>query len=222
MLELPASLRQSTLGDVLGALHRHRVSGALRLDEADGAGSASHTIHWLDGLIYDVETPLSVTPFAQLLRREAERARADGLAAERGVPRVDRAAFERALEQQRHERLEALFRLGQARLTFSAMNRSRRPLRPLDPRDFLHGRPRSRDGRPCPHVESMSESLARLEALAVLGLRRGASDADVSLAFKRIARCYHPDLHPHADEGAKAELSRKFTRAALAYHTLRK
>jgi hypothetical protein len=54
MLELPASLRQSTLGDVLGALHRHRVSGALRLDEVGEARSSSHTIHLLDGLIYDV------------------------------------------------------------------------------------------------------------------------------------------------------------------------
>lgn len=185
-----------TLGDVLGVLHRERVSGALRLEEGPAPGDGRrHAIHWREGLIYEVETPLP--------------ARTHG---------------DRRLAQ-----LEALFALRHARLSFSAMERSRRHCSPLDPRDFLHGRPRARDRQSIPPRARASQSApprtpvssARHEALLTLGLAEGSSFSDVRAAFKRLARRFHPDLHPTADAATKASLAQQFSRIALAYQTLR-
>ncbi len=190
---LPSSLGEVTLGDVLGVLHRERVSGALRLEEAAPGDGRRHAIHWLEGLIYEVETPLPA-----------------------------RAAGDRRLAQ-----LEAMFGLRHARLSFSAMERSRRACSPLAPRDFLHGRPRARDRQSPPQRDRQSApprtplSSARLEALLTLGLTEGSSFVDVRAAFKRLARRFHPDLHPTADAATKASLGQQFTRIALAYQTLR-
>jgi hypothetical protein len=175
-----------TLGDVLGVLHRERVSGTLRLEEGAARGDGRrHAIHWREGLIYEVETPLPA-----------------------------RAAGDRRLAQ-----LEALFALRHARLHFSAMERSRRACAPLDPRDFLYGRPRARDRRAAAPRAPVSS--ARLEALLTLGLSEGSSLVDVRAAFKRLARRFHPDLHPTADAATKASLGQQFARIALAYQTLR-
>jgi hypothetical protein len=195
VIALPSSLGELTLGDVIGVLHRERVSGALRLEEGTSGDGRRHAIHWLEGLIYEVETPLPA-----------------------------RAAGDRRLAQ-----LEALFALGNARLTFSAMERSRRRCSPLAPRDFLHGRPRARDRQSVPHRARASQSpaphapvsSARQEALLALGLAEGSSFSDVRAAFKRLARRFHPDLHPSADTATKALLGQQFSRIALAYQTLR-
>jgi DnaJ-like protein len=188
VIELPSSLGERTLGDVLGVLHRHQVSGALRLDELAPSHGRRHAIHWLEGLIYDIETSLPITP----------------------------------LGDRRRERLDALFGLTQARLTFSAMARSRRALAPLAPLEFLHGRPRARDRqqRPAP-AAARAPTSARAQAFAVLGLADGATPSDVRAAFKRLARRYHPDLHPGADAETKTSLGREFSRIALAYQALR-
>jgi DnaJ-like protein len=61
VIELPSSLDGRTLGDVLGVLHRNEVSGTLCLDELDQS-RRRHTIHWREGLIYDIETSLPVRP----------------------------------------------------------------------------------------------------------------------------------------------------------------
>ena len=195
MIALPSSLGQLTLGDVIGVLHRERVSGALRLEEGASGDGRRHAIHWLEGLIYEVETPLP--------------------------PRV---TGDRRLAQ-----LEALFALRNARLTFSAMERSRRPCAPLAPRDFLHGRPRARDHQSAPPRARTAHdsaartpvSSARREALLTLGLAEGSSFVDVRAAFKRLARRFHPDLHPAADAATKASLGQQFARIAQAYQTLR-
>jgi DnaJ-like protein len=191
VIALPSSLRELTLGDVIGVLHRERVSGALRLEEGLAGDGRRHSIHWLEGLIYEVETPLAVRS-----------------------PGDTRSPGDRRLAQ-----LEALFALRHARLSFSAMERSRRRCSPLAPRDFLHGRPRARD-RQTPAPRSPLAS-ARLEALLTLGLTEGSSFVDVRAAFKRLARRYHPDLHPSADAATKATLGQQFARIAHAYQTLR-
>lgn len=37
----------------------------------------------------------------------------------------------------------------------------------------------------------------------VLGVQKGASDDEIKKAFKKMARKYHPDLHPNDKECAK-------------------
>ena len=49
----------------------------------------------------------------------------------------------------------------------------------------------------------------------VLGLQKGASEADIKKAFKTMARKYHPDLHP----GDK-EAEEKFKEINEAYSVL--
>src|SRR5688572_6699392 len=128
MVELPGSLERSTLGDALGALHRGRVTGTLWLNELSGGREHRHVIVWRDGLIHHVETTrrggIGADP-AQ--RRAAERWTAND---------PQRAAL--------LERLEALFQLTHAKLSFRVMG-PQPPCTsaPLGPSEFLHGRRRS-------------------------------------------------------------------------------
>ncbi|HVY49422.1 MAG TPA: hypothetical protein VHB21_26200, partial [Minicystis sp.] len=56
---LPGRLAASTLGDVLGALHRVRVTGVVELTEVSGANGGvpgrRHSITLADGLVADVD-----------------------------------------------------------------------------------------------------------------------------------------------------------------------
>lgn len=224
MVELPSNLRNCTLGDVLGLLHRHGVSGALALHEPVSSQARSHTIHWFDGLVQDIDTPLPVTPFRELLSALAS------VRASR-APRIDRDVLLSALERQRLERLEALFRVREARLSFSAMGRARRALVPLGPREFLHGRPRARDARerrakasftrpPGAAPPEAAEAFDRDSALAALGLLAGADACQIRSAFRQLARRLHPDAHPSASETERQALARRFARITAAYHAL--
>lgn len=165
-MQLPGRLSSSTLGDLLGALHRDGVTGLLELCEIRGPRGLSvpgriHRIHLRAGLVMAVETPLPVPCVGEILRRDGlasesvmrrlgaaiqagdRRAAGEILAAE-GLLAVD--AVRAALTTQLHERLEALYELEDASIAF----RTARPLpgvrvAPLGPRDFLYGRPRARD-----------------------------------------------------------------------------
>jgi hypothetical protein len=116
-------------------------------------------------------------------------------------------------------RLDALFLLGDARLTFHVA----RPgntygrARPLDPSEFLHGRPRSRDkvdqGR-------RRRDPTRARALATLGLPEGADRASVLRAFRMLAARLHPDRFPSATAEERATLMRRFAEITAAYHAL--
>lgn len=166
-MQLPGRLSASTLGDLLGALHRERTSGRLELAEIRGlVAHRVHRIHLVSGLVTTVETDLPVPPLGEILKRrgafdaaalsrllrriEAGDRRPTGeiLVTER-LARVD--AVRAALEQQLRQRIDALFDIEDARIAF----RTSRPTgsqiwsaRPLAPRDFLHGRPRLRDSAP--------------------------------------------------------------------------
>ena len=53
---LPARLERSTLGDLLGSLHRGRANGRLELVEVEGpTAGARRTIHLADGAIVRVD-----------------------------------------------------------------------------------------------------------------------------------------------------------------------
>ncbi len=170
---LPGRLSASTLGDLLGALHRERTSGRLELAEIRGPRGRSvpgrtHRIHLAGGLVTTVESELPVPPLGELLKRTG--ALDDALLVtllrriDAGDPRssgeilvTERIAgadvVRAALEQQRRLRIEALFAIEDAQIAF----RIARPVvseswaaRPLAPGDFLHGRPRRRDAGKAP------------------------------------------------------------------------
>jgi hypothetical protein len=167
---LPGRLSASTLGDLLGALHRERTSGHLELYEIRGPGGRSvpgrtHRVHLVSGLVARVETGLPVPPLGEILKRkgaidaarlvtllrriDAGDTRSTGqiLVSERLAP-AD--AVRAALEQQLRQRLDAVFGIEDARIVFRVARPSSGEswsARPLAPDDFLRGRPRRRDGQ---------------------------------------------------------------------------
>lgn len=211
MVELPGTLERSTLGDVLGALHRDRVTGTLLLEEPCASGAHRHLIAWRDGLIHHVETTR---------RRHAG---ATSVASRHAA----RWTEDDASRSQLLERLEALFELERARLSFRVMGPRLPPsVRPLGPRDFLHGRRRSRDAagdtpRPEPAAAPrLAPDSPRARALRTLGLD-GEPGADaVRAAFRQLARRWHPDRHPGANEPTRALLCRRFAQISGAYAAL--
>lgn len=201
MVALPGSLERSTLGDVLGALHRHRVTGTLTLDESGGSGHR-HVIVWRDGLIHHVETSRRAVGGATL-GRDATAWMRDG--AERRELLV---------------RLEALFQLTRARLSFRVMGpRPPRAQLPLGPSEFLHGRRRSRDGVATPPPPPAAET-PRTRALRTLGLQGEPGVDAVRSAFRQLARQWHPDRHPGANEHTRAALCQRFAQITGAYEHL--
>src|ERR1700761_9316566 len=66
-MQLPGRLSSSTLGDLLGALHRARVTGLLELGEIRGPRGRTvpgrlHRVHLREGLVAAVETALPAPP----------------------------------------------------------------------------------------------------------------------------------------------------------------
>lgn len=245
-MKLPGRLRLTTLGDVLGALHREGASGILELSEERGV---VHRIYWDRGMISDVETDLcrqrlgdllakqgliGAAALARLARRllEAPRRRAGEILIEEGL--VSSHFVSEGLRRQLRHKLEALFQLRDAQLAFR-VPRPRAPHHdPLSPPEFLHGRPRSRlRNRLTPHppragagsASSGSASVrpphgARTRAYATLGLLPGADRATIQQAFRRLARNMHPDRFPNATPDERARLLSRFAELSAAYHAL--
>ncbi len=205
MLALPGSLERSTLGDLLGVLHRDRVTGTLCLEDESPGVSERYVIHWLDGLIHEVEMPRGSAPGTR-----------DGAASSRARAESDRQRLERL------ERLEALFDLRRARISFRVMGaRSIRTPAPLGPGEFLHGRKRLRDESAGSAQRSAAVESARSLALSTLGLSGEPSAAAINAAFRTLARRWHPDRYPNAGEQTRAALCRRFAQITSAYATLR-
>lgn len=114
-------------------------------------------------------------------------------------------------------RLDALFLLGDARLTFHVARAGRSvQAPPLGPREFLHGRARNRD-----KVDSRRRrDPTRARALATLGLPDEADRASVLRAFRTLAARLHPDRFPSATTQERADLMRRFAEITAAYHSL--
>lgn len=190
-VSLPRRLCATTLGDLLGNLHRGRVTGTLELTEVRGvtAGRA-HKIHLREGLVVGVEAA-GVEP--------ADDAGAQGF----GGPTL--------------RRLEALFALDDAELSFRVAHR-RSEVTELGPTAFLEGRARARDKRQAPPEVAPAE---RTRALSLLGLDLGATSAQVHEAFRRLALRFHPDRHATARPEEKKALSLRLVELTQAYQTLR-
>ncbi len=154
-------------------LHRASTTGTLELTERwfTPSGSAGHYVHLRSGLVTDVETNRSTTPpLGEFLRREgflndASYGRLIALLAKRdrrstgeilvSERLADPAIVEAALRVQVRMKLDALFQLTDAHVTFHAAGapkRAARRVHPLTPRDFLLGRPRARDRQPISQV----------------------------------------------------------------------
>jgi len=248
-MQLPGRLRLTTLGDLLGALHRACASGTLELLEVEGARAGrSHRVFFEAGLIDDVDTSLnhprlgeilaregllSMAALARVARRVTEQPgkRVGQIVIEEGLSSVDAVAS--ALRRQRVNRLDALYSLGEALIRFH-VPRPRSGFRqtPLSPREFLHGRPRARADFSARVAERFNSRFgARSEAARVvdsprqaayrrLGLTAAASLRDVQRAFRKLAAEQHPDRFPNATAAEKAQLLSRFAQLSAAYHLL--
>ena len=170
---LPSQLSATTLGDLLGMLHRESTTGTLELTERwlMPGSMSGHYVHLRSGLVSDVETNRSkMPPLGEFLRREGfltdagyrslmrclgkrdRRSTGEILVTER---LADAAIVEAALRVQVRMKLEVLFDLTDALVTFHAAGPPKRAARrvlPLTPRDFLIGKPRARDRGPTSEV----------------------------------------------------------------------
>ena len=192
-VSLPRRLSSTTLGDLLGRMHRARLSGVLELREVRGVTAGRlHLVHLREGLIVFASSPRGAQPEA----------------ASGETPPMTRDEIQRALEP--------LYRLEDAELAFRVAQR-RREVATLSPTEFLHGRPRARDREATGAPEL---PLEKRRALATLGLAPGATATEVQEAFKRLASRVHPDRHPTAEPHEREALSAHFARRAQAYHAL--
>jgi DnaJ-domain-containing protein 1 len=226
-MQLPAALEQTTLGDLLGTLHRGRAYGALELVEMPSGWV--HQIQVWDGYVVGVQVTRGCVSLGEVLcRRSADpllpgavrralQRLADGrplgerlLAA--GV--VSRAQLNAALLELYRERLDFIERLPRAQVRFRPLRAAAKADLRLGPESFLHGRRRSRpdvgrEGAPSPPpnpARAMESSLA--SDYQALGLLPSASLADVKQAFRAAVRRHHPDKSAHLGERAvkRAEL----------------
>jgi DnaJ-domain-containing protein 1 len=236
-MKLPGRLKLTTLGDLLGSLHRAGATGVLEIVEPSGARAGiSHRVKLHSGLVDAVETDLDHPRLGELLLREGaldrfglstllrrmveEPGRSSGqiLVEER---LASAALVEAALRWQLRLRIEAVFRLPDGLVRFHVRRSPARPgLRSvLTPRDFLHGRRRARRDRGTPAASAQADA-RRAEAYRLLGLEPGADTASVRRAFRKLASEHHPDRHPGATAGELSELVRTFSRITAAYHSL--
>jgi hypothetical protein len=238
---LPGNLRTTTLGDVLGRLHRQMVSGILELiEEQSAVAGRRHRIHLHHGLITRVESSAEVPPIGEVLVREGAitgaqhrgflhnlRSHPGRLAGavlvEAGL--VNARVLAEALAAQMRMRVDALYHLHDVSVRFHigrlALGRS------MPASEFLHGRPRARDRRHGSRGTWQRDSRTkrgaldeRAQSFAALGLDDGASRDQIRHAFRKLATTVHPDLHPGADERTRASMQSKFAALSAAYHFL--
>jgi hypothetical protein len=233
-MNLPGRLNSTTLGDLLGQLHRARADGILELVEANGsAAGRAHRVFFEAGLVDEVQTSLPAPRLGELLSK-------DGLLSGESLGRLARRvvlephrrvgdilveerlasgeAVRSGLRRQLKLRLEALFRLSEALIRFHvrAPRREREAALPLEPREFLHDRPRAR--RSAKLAAPLSDEKAA--AYRTLGLAPLADAESVQRAFRRQAREVHPDRHPAATPEERTRLLSRFAALSAAYHVL--
>jgi DnaJ-domain-containing protein 1 len=247
---LPGRLRQTTLGDLLGTLHRARVHGTLELAEDLGR---THRIHVADGLVVAVEFDGAAATLAEVLRDSGEvddgtlrRSLLRAIASKRlhgevlvQEFRLSETIVDAAVRQQMTSRLTRLDQLTDAQIHFRVTVRVPRgavTLAPLPPTQFLSGRRRFRDRgqasstRPPAPRRTVSpsadapQSSRRHEPVSsawrVLGVVPGADTTEIKRAYRRLAREFHPDLHPEATDPERRDLAERFSALTNAYRTL--
>jgi len=226
-MQLPGRLRDTTLGDVLGTLFRARATGSLELTELNGPTSGrTHSVVFADGAITRIEPGgggklgelLDVDLSARRRYSPEHHHRIGEYLVDAGLVSAERVRT--ALHEQLQARLEFLYHLGDARISFRPprpANSDPTAPRPLDQDEFLIGRPRKR--RPSA-VQAPGTGPERDEALRTLGLPKGASRSEIQAAFRRLAQESHPDRKPGATEAERRELLQRFSSLSRAYHKL--
>jgi len=241
-MQLPGRLRSTTLGDLLGAIHRAGVTGTLELVEDRGR---MHHIHWMQGLVVAVEIDGASPSLAEVLRTEgAVQEDVLRLSLLRAIAsrrlhgkvliddfRVAPARVGAALRRQMLARLSTLERLGDARVSFRVAVRPPRGAlvgsephastqstwdTPLGAYEFLHGRRRARERAPA----ARDLRAADPAPWRTLGLAPGADVSAVKRAYRRLARTVHPDLHPGVDDATRRLLQSRFVELTDAYRTI--
>lgn len=244
-MQLPGRLKATTLGDLLGALHRDKASGSLELTEPNGR---VHRVHVAGGLVTAVEVDRASASLAEILRRQDEvdedtlrRSLLRAIASRRLHGEVlvrdfhlSPAIVGRALRRQVMLRLQTLEDLGDAQVCFRVTVRPPRGALledPLDAPEFLSGRKRARDRTVAPasgtyRASPPTTSLpggwdpGRAHAYRALGVAYGADAGEVKAAYRRLVRSYHPDLHPDASHDERRALSQRFAEVTAAYRAL--
>lgn len=241
-VQLPGRLKATTLGDVLGQLHRGRTTGTLELVEDTGR---THRIFLHLGLVSSVELDGHSVALGEILRREGsvnddvvKRSVLRSLSSKRLLGEVLVMDFciapsvvGSALRRQIVSRLQTLEQLVDARLHFRVAVRAPKGAltsEPLGPEEFLRGRRRARDRGGRAHPDSGTYAVAarreshreRLTAFAVLELPPESDEIEVKRAYRKLVRAYHPDMHPLAIDEERRELSERFGEVLRAYRLL--
>lgn len=222
-MRIAGRLKDTTLGDVLGSLGREKATGFLEIHELGKDSGKVHRIALEDGAITGVDSTAGPR-IGMLLDLDAERSQTSGdiRTGEAWLLRglISEEKLRGALRAQAKERLEFLFRLGDAELRFRAPRpKAEDPTAPppLLPGEVLPGRARKRERSA---ERPSAPSTHRSQALTVLGLSEGASLRDVQMAFRTLAQKLHPDRHPAATPAEKREMMQRFSEVSRAYHTL--
>ena len=236
--QLPGRLKTTTLGDLLGTLHRNAATGTLELAEPHGR---THRVHLTRGAVTAVELDRATASLAEILRRQESidedtlrRSLLRAMASRRLHGEVLVRDFHlspevvgRALRRQLQLRLSVLEELGDAQVCFRVTVRPPRGALvddPLGALEFLSGkrRLRDRDGAPSVRPPSMPGTWdpARAQACRSLGISFNADPTEVKQAYRRLVRSYHPDLHPDATHDERKVLSVRFAEVTAAYRAL--
>ena len=243
-MQLPGRLKATTLGDLLGALHRSGSTGTLELAEPSGR---AHRVHLAAGSVTAVELDRATASLAEILRRQDQidedtlrRSLLRAMASRRLHGEVLVRDFHlsptvvgRALRAQIMLRLQVLEELADAQVIFRVTVRPPRGAlidAPLDGPEFLAGRKRTRDKGSIPASGTYRARVAsglpggwdpaRAHAYRALGVTFNAEAMEVKQAYRRLVRAYHPDLHPEASYDERKSLSARFAEVTAAYRTL--
>lgn len=242
-MQLPGRLKATTLGDMLGALHRDKASGTLELSEPSGR---IHRIHLAVGNVTSVELDRASASLAEILRRDEtidedtlRRSLLRAMASRRLHGEVLVRDFHlspdvvgSALRKQLMLRLAVLEELADAQVTFRVAIRPPRGAlvdAPLSAHEFLPGRKRARERTAetaSGTYRSASASLpggwdaTRVRAYRTLGVRFDADTTEIKTAYRRLVRATHPDLHPDATHEERRSLAAKFAEVTAAYKSL--
>src|SRR5262249_31956854 len=126
--------------------------------------------------------------------------------------RLSAEVIDGALRRQLLVRLEILDRLPDAQISFRVAVRPPRGALtdlPLAPVEFLGGKRRARDkdeGGPVGFRARVPSPPPHPTAWRILGVTPGSDPVDIKRAYKRLARAFHPDLHPHASDEERRAL----------------
>lgn len=244
-MQLPGRLKATTLGDLLGALHRGKSTGTLELSEASGR---VHRVHLAEGGVTAVDLDRASASLAEILRRHdsidedtLRRSLLRAMASRRLHGEVLVRDFhlspeivDRALRRQIMLRLSVVEELADAQISFRVAVRPPRGAltdAPLGAGEFLAGKKRARDRGQAPESGTYRASTssggmpggwdpARANACRTLGVGFSADPTEIKQAYRRLVRTYHPDLHPDATSDERRTLSQRFAEVTAAYRSL--